>query len=99
MSNSNHGSYPKAIFPHLNKFIREDYPDTVEAIENWRKQIKEVLIMMQHECFSGVHVACHCCSDREGRDGAMRKIIQVLPYWDELMELVQSSPTTARKEE
>jgi len=54
------------------------------------EQIKKILLEMETECFSGVHYPCSCCSDSLGRDGATRKVIQILPYWDKIMEIVQN---------
>ncbi len=33
-----HSSYPSTSFPHLNQFIRKDYPLTTEAIDTWFKR-------------------------------------------------------------
>jgi len=41
---------------------------------------------------SGVYLECPFCG------GVGRKIREISPYWDKLMSLVQSSPTTTRND-
>lgn len=60
---------------------------------NEMEQIKEVLVEMQHETLAGVFMGCACC-----HKGVMQKIADVVPYWDKLMTIVQSSTQKVNKE-